>query len=69
MANAKLVEIIKADWEAKRRALEFLLTSPFNQFVFPVQDQPFEPSRPQPWPLLPNVPSTFPTREPSPINK
>ena len=69
MASEKLVELIKAEWEAKRRAYETLLTSPFNQFVFPAQDQPLEPPRPEPLPLLPNVPSTFPSREPSPTDR
>jgi hypothetical protein len=64
MINEKMVEFIKADWEAKRRAFEISLTSPFSQFVALPQHQPLEPPQPQPSPLLPQVPSTFPSRKP-----
>jgi hypothetical protein len=32
--NEKLVEFIKADWEAKRVAFQILLTSPFSNIGF-----------------------------------
>lgn len=46
--NEKLVEFIKADWEAKRMAFQTMLTSPFNNIGFqqsyPTNEQLFLPT-------------------------
>lgn len=66
MLNEKLVEFIKADWEANRRAFDAARTSPFTRLVPPQDVRPPEPPQPQPQPqpqplpLLPQTPSTFP---------
>ena len=64
MVNEKLVQFIKADWDAKKRAFDAALVSPFNQLIAIPQDQQAESPQPQPTPLQPDTPSTFPSRKP-----
>ncbi len=63
MVNEKLVEFIKADWDAKKRAFDAAVISPFNQLVSLPDDQTVGLPLPQPHPLPPQVPSTFPSRK------
>jgi hypothetical protein len=56
LSNGKLVEFIKADWEAKRKTFEAAINSPFNQIGF--QNEVIG----EQLPLVPQTPSSFPQK-------
>ncbi|MFI5450268.1 MAG: hypothetical protein ACHQ03_10960 [Candidatus Bathyarchaeia archaeon] len=60
LSNEKLVEFIKADWEAKKRAFDAAVSSPFNQIGFLIGPQN-ELSSEQ-YILIPQTPSSYPLK-------
>jgi len=58
LSNEKLVEFIKADWEAKKRAFDAAASSPFNQIGFLTSFQNELPS--EQYILIPQTPSSYP---------